>query len=249
MVYGNACSGAIPVIGQALTINGNSHTVIGVLPPTFQFALRPADLWLPYQPTELQLSRRFMHGTNLIGRLQPGTSVDQAQSEITAIAARIEGEHNQSHAGTGAILVPLQEQVVGQVKPILLVLLGAVGFVLLIACANLASLLLTRSIARQKEIAIRAALGAVSRRLIRQLLTESVMLAVAGGAAGLLIASLGLDGLVAALPDTQLNALPFLKSCRSIPDPRFAFSLSLLTGVVLVLFRRFNHPGSISSAL
>lgn len=224
------------VIGQALTINGSSHTVIGVLPASFQFAFRPADLWLPYQPTETQLSRRFMHGTNLIGRLEPGAAVAQAQSEITAIAARIEREHNQSHSGTGVTLVPLQEQVVGQVKPILLVLLGAVGFVLLIACANLASLLLARSIARQKEIAIRAALGAQARRLIRQLLTESAMLALAGGAAGLLIASWGVDALVAALPETQLNSLPFLRSLRI--DPRilgFAFGLSLLTGVVFGL--------------
>lgn len=224
------------VIGQALTINGNSYTVIGVLPASFQFAFRPADLWLPYQPTEAQLTRRFMHGTNLIGRLASGASVAQAQSEISAIAARIEAEHNQSHAGTGVTLVPLQEQVVGQVRPILLVLLGAVGFVLPIACANLASLLLTRSIARQKEIAIRAALGAQSRRLVRQLLTESVMLAMAGGAAGLLIASIGVDALVAALPDAQLNSLPFLKSLRIDPGIlAFALGLSLLTGVVFGL--------------
>ncbi len=224
------------VLGQPLTINGNSYTVIGVLPSSFQFAFRTADLWLPYQPTEAQLTRRFMHGTNVIGRLAPRSTVDQAQAEISGIAARIEAEHNQSHAGTGVILVPLQEQVVGQVRPILLVLLGAVGFVLLIACANLASLLLTRSIARQKEIAIRAALGAQARRLIRQLMTESVMLAVAGGAAGLLIASLGLDALVAALPDAQLNSLPFLKSLRIDPGIlAFAFGLSLVTGVVFGL--------------
>jgi putative ABC transport system permease protein len=220
-------------IGQTLTINGNTHTVIGVLPASFQFAFRPADLWLPYQPSNAQLTRRFMHGTNVIGRLEPGTSVERAQSEITAIAARIEREYNQSHAGTGVTLVPLQEQAVGQVRPILLVLLGAVGFVLLIACANLASLLLTRSIARQKEIAIRAALGAQAGRLIRQLLTESMLLALAGGAAGMLIASLGVDALVAALPDAQLNALPFLRSLQI--DPRilaFAFGLSLLTGII-----------------
>ena len=224
------------VIGQALTINGNSHTVIGVLPASFQFAFRPADLWLPYQPTEQQLARRFMHGTNLIGRLESGASAAQAQSEITAIAARIEQEHNQSHAGTGVVLVPLQEQVVGQVRPILLVLLGAVGFVLLIACANLASLLLTRSIARQKEIAIRAALGAQARRLIRQMLTESVMLAMVGGAAGVLVASFGVAALVAALPDAQLNALPFLRTLRIDPGIlAFAFGLSLLTGVVFGL--------------
>lgn len=224
------------VIGQALTVNGVSHTVIGVLPPGFQFAFRPADLWLPYQPTQSQLTRRFMHGTNLIGRLESGTSVEQAQSEISAIAARIEAEHSGSHAGTGAILVPLQEQVVGQIRPILLVLLGAVGFVLLIACANLASLLLTRSIARQKEIAIRTALGAQGRRLIRQLLTESVLLSMAGGAAGVLIAMWGVDALVAALPDAQLNSLPFLRSLRiDTGILGFAVGLSVLTGIVFGL--------------
>ena len=239
LTYGfwqRAFGGDPAVLGRTLTVNGISHTVIGVLPKNFQFAFRTADLWLPYQPSEQQLSRRYMHGTQLIGRLQPGITSAQAQAEISAIAARIEGEHNQSHAGTGVIMVPLQEQVVGQVRPILLTLLGAVGFVLLIACANIASLLLTRSIARQKEIAIRAALGAQSRRLVRQLLTESVILSTAGGAAGLMVASLGLDAMVASLPDAQLNALPFLRSLQI--DSRilvFAIGLSFLTGVVFGL--------------
>ncbi len=221
------------IIGQALTINGDSYTVVGVLPASFQFALRNADLWRPYQPTDAQLTRRFLHGTNLIGRLKPGVSEAQAQSELGIIAKRIEQEHNQSHAGTGVRLVPLQEQFVGQVRPILLVLLASVGFVLLIACANVASLLLTRSLSRQKEVAIRAALGASRWRVVRQLLTESVLLSLVGGAVGLLIAYWGVDALVATLPESQLNALPFLKSLQI--DSRilaFSFGLSLLTGIV-----------------
>src|SRR5262245_42363066 len=205
-------SGDRKIIGQTLTISGNNYTVVGVLPPSFQFALRPADLWLPYQPTEAQLTRRFMHGTNVIARLKSGVSLKQAQAEMSTISGRIEREHNQSHAGTGIKLIPLQEQIVGQVKPLLFILLGAVGFVLLIACANVAGLLLTRSIARQKEIAVRAALGANRGRLIRQLLTESMVLSLMGGAAGLLIAYWGLEGLIAVLPENQLNALPFLTS-------------------------------------
>ncbi len=224
------------IVGQALTINGESYTVVGVLPASFQFALRNADLWQPYQPTQAQLTRRFMHGTNLIGRLKPDVSPAQAQSELSVISKRIEQEHNQSHAGTSVKLVPLQEQFVGQVRPILLVLLAAVGFVLLIACANVASLLLTRSLSRQKEVAIRAALGANRWRVVRQLLTESILLSLVGGAVGLLIAYWGVDALVATLPDSQLNALPFLKSLRLDSNIlAFSFGLSLLTGLVFGL--------------
>ena len=224
------------VLNQALTLNGESYTVIGVLPASFQFALRPADLWLPYQPTQNQLTRRFMHGTNLIARLKPDVSVEQAQTELSIIAGRIEHQYKESHAGTGATLIPLQDQVVGSVRPILMVLLAAVGFVLLIACANIASLLLTRSLSRQKEVAIRAALGANRWRVVRQLLTESLLLSIVGGAAGLLVAYWGVPALVAAIPDGQLNAMPFLKSLQIDGGIlAFSFALSLVTGLVFGL--------------
>jgi putative ABC transport system permease protein len=224
------------IIGQALTLNGDPYTVIGVLPASFQFALRPADLWRPYQPTDAQLTRRFMHGTNLIARLKPGVSEEQARAELSVIASHIEQAFTESHAGTGLKLVPLQEQVVGPAKPILLVLLAAVGFVLLIACANVASLLLTRSLSRQKEVSIRAALGASRWRVIRQLLTESVLLSLTGGAGGVLIAYWGIAALVALLPETQLNALPFLKTLHIDGSIlAFSFGLSLLTGMIFGL--------------
>lgn len=224
------------ILGQSLTISGLPYTVVGILPPGFQFALRPADVWLPYQPGEAQLTRRFMHGTNMIARLKSDVPLAQAQTAMSEIASRIEREHQASHAGTTVTLIPLQEQMIGQVKPILLLLLGAVGFVLLIACANVASLLLTRSLARQKEVAIRAALGAGRGRIVRQLLTESVLLSVAGGVAGLLIARWSIDGLVAVLPQTQLNALPFLNNLHVDGGIlAFACGLSLVTGVVFGL--------------
>ena len=224
------------VIGQTLTVSNNQYTVVGVLPPSFQFALRQADLWLPYQPTPNQLSRRFMHGTNLIGRLRPGVSLEQAHAETSAITQRIAEEHKESHAGTRLLLTPLQEQVTGSVKPALLALLAAVGFVLLMVCANVASLLLARSLARRKEIALRAALGATRGRVIRQLLTEATLLSSLGGLGGLLVARLGLDALVAALPQNQLAALPFFETLRLDPAILlFALALALLTGLVFGL--------------
>jgi predicted permease len=224
------------VIGQTLTVSNNQYTVVGVLPPNFQFALRQADLWLPYQPTPNQLSRRFMHGTNLIGRLRPGVSLEQANAETSAITQRIAEEHKESHAGTRLLLTPLQEQVTGSVKPALLALLAAVGFVLLMVCANVASLLLARSLARQKEIALRAALGATRVRIIRQLLTEATLLSSLGGLGGLLVAGLGLDALMAALPQNQLAAMPFFETLRLDPGILlFALALALLTGLVFGL--------------
>ena len=224
--------GSENIIGQQLDLAGETYTVIGVLPESFQFAMRPADLWLPYQPTQNQLTRRFMHGTNLIARLKPGVSENRAQSELSLITARIADQFKESHTGTTLKFIPLQEQVVGQVKPILMLLLAAVGFVLLIACANVASLLLTRSLARQKEVAIRAALGAGRWRVIRQLLTESLLLSLIGGFAGVFLAYAGTTGLVAMLPASQVAALPFLTNLHI--DARilgFSFGLSILTGM------------------
>ena len=224
------------VVGQQLNLAGQTYSIIGVLPQSFQFAMRQADLFVPYQPTQNQLTRRGMHGTNLIARLKPGITAAQAQSELSVIGNNIAQQFKDSHTGVTVKLIPLQEQVVGQVQPILMLLLAAVAFVLLIACANVASLLLTRALARQKEVAIRAALGASRWRVVRQLLTESVVLSVAGGLVGLLVAYAGTRGLTAALPQNQVAALPFLANLHV--DARmlvFSFALSLVTGIVFGL--------------
>jgi putative ABC transport system permease protein len=224
--------GSENIVGQHLDLGGQTYSIIGVLPQSFQFAMRPADLFRPYQPNQNQLTRRGMHGTNLIARLKPGVSQSQAESQLAVINGHIADQFKDSHTGTTLKLIPLQQQVVGQVRPILMLLLAAVGFVLLIACANVASLLLTRSLARQKEVAIRAALGASRWRVVRQLLTESILLALIGGAAGVLLAYAGTAGLVAMLPATQIAALPFLANLHiDVRIFAFCFGLSILTGM------------------
>jgi putative ABC transport system permease protein len=225
------------VLGQTLMLSGNPYTVVGVLPPSFQFAPRgTAEIWTPLVPNEMQRTRRFQHWVNVVARLKPGISVEQAQTGIQLIAQRIASEYPDSHANTTIVLVPLQEQFVGRLKPLLLTLLGAVGFVMLIACANVANLCLVRAAVRQKELAIRAALGAGRLRLLRQMLVESVLLSLLGGAAGLLLARWGVDALIAAIPAEQLNFMPYLRGLSL--DSRilfFTFALSVLTGVVFGL--------------
>ncbi|MGA9770724.1 MAG: ABC transporter permease [Blastocatellia bacterium] len=222
------------IIGQQIALNGANFTVVGVLPQSFHFAkVGASELWLPLRPQSRQLERRGLYWLNVIARLKPNVSQQQADSEMSAIAGRIEEQFPDSHTGLGIKITPLRDDIVGPVKPLLLVLLGAVAFVLLIACANVANLLIARASSRRREIAIRMALGSGRLRLIRQLLTESMLLALAGGVAGLLLAVWGIDLLMAAIPGSLIAQMPYLEGLSlDVKMLGFTFALSLLTGLI-----------------
>ena len=193
-------SGDRNVLGKQIVLDGNAYAVVGVMPQGFHFApfwATKAELWVPNAFGE-RIHNRGGNSLRIFARLQDGVSMKQARAEIASITARLE----QQYPGTNrnAVVTPLKEKVVGSIETPLLVLLGAVAFVLLITCANVAHMLLARAATRQKEVAVRAALGARRGRIIRQFLTESVLLGGVGGAAGLMLAWLGTRGLVAMSP-------------------------------------------------
>ncbi len=201
--------GANPnVIGKSFTLESETYTVIGVMPNGFQFPGK-SELWVPLAWDEKEKQTRAIHDYVVIARLKPDVSLQQAQAEMKTISSRLEQQYPEENKGWGAVVIPLQEDLVGDLRPALLVLFSAVGFVLLIACANVANLMLARGANRQKEIAIRVALGAARTRVVRQLLTESILLAVIGGILGLLLAGWGISMLVrlssSGLPDNEIG--------------------------------------------
>ncbi|MBA2242140.1 MAG: ABC transporter permease [Chthoniobacterales bacterium] len=226
--------GASPqILGQTVTMNGRQRTVIGVMPPGFHFLDDKVLAWMP-MAMDPAINYREVGGRYLqvMARLKPGVTIEQAQAEMTGIGKQIEQAHPKFNAGWNVALLPMHEQVVGEIKPILIVLFAAVAFVLLIACANVANLLLSRAAARQKELALRAALGASRTRLVRQMLTESVLLATMGGLLGVILAYWGIQLLIGFGPDNipRLNEITI--------DPRvlgFTLAVSLFTGLLFGL--------------
>ncbi len=203
------------VIGRSLTLDRRPYTVVGVLPPEFHFApVEHAAFWLPLDPAQRRTAERFNHWLNVVGRLAPGVTTAAARSDLSGVMRRLASEHPETNAGRDVVVVPLREEIVGQVRPTLLVLFGAVGCVLLVACVNVAGLMLARSAARGREIAVRAALGADRGRIIRQLLAESALLAVAGGVLGVATAQLGVRLILAAVPPEISNGMPYLQNLR-----------------------------------
>ncbi len=220
------------ILGQKLTLNGEPYTVAGIMPPSFHFApfwITRSEMWVPLSLAN-RINDRAGRSLRVFARLRAGVSVQQAGAEMSAIAHRLAAAYPKTNAKLDMAIVPLQEKVVGAVRPTLLVLLGTVGFVLLIACANVANLMLTRAVARRKEVALRLAMGAGRTRLIRQLLTESVLISGLGGLAGLALASWGVGLLNRMLP---LGSLPRQQELGLDSDVfLFALTLALLTGVV-----------------
>ncbi|HEX5422800.1 MAG TPA: ABC transporter permease [Candidatus Acidoferrales bacterium] len=222
------------IIGKSLTLNGVTYTVIGVIPSSFTFYGQMRDVYTPIgQWSDPSFrDRRIDMSAHSIGRIKPGVSLAQAQADMDAVARSLAATYPEADKNVGISLISMKEDIVGKVQPFLIVLLAAVGFLLLIACANVANLLLARSIGRSREFAVRAALGAGQARLLRQLLTESILLAGCGGILGLLLAFWGTRAVLDALP----SALP--RAGEVALDSRvllFTLGISFFAGILFGL--------------
>ncbi len=217
-------------VGRTLTVDSIPRTVVGVVPHELGEMVH-ADLWLPTAINPNNPERQN-HNYGIVARLKPGVTVEQARAEMTVIAGRLERAYPATNTGWGITLFPMAEMFTGRIRQVLLILLGAVGLLLLIACANLANLLLARAATREKEVAIRGALGAGRGRIVRQLATESLVLALAGGALGLLLATYGVRLMRSVVPDM----FPMLQHMSvDLPVLAFTLGISIATGLLFGL--------------
>jgi putative ABC transport system permease protein len=219
------------IVGKTIRLGTRPYAVIGILPTGLQFPEADVDVWVPleHEITSENMRWRNSHYLNVCARLKPGITFTQGREDMNRIAASLKNTYPDTNSGAGAVVLPLQEDLVSRIRPALLTLLVSVGFVLLISCANVANLLLVRAIRRQKELSIRVALGAGTPRLVRQLLSESVLLSSAGGACGLLIAGWVRHALLALRPADLLLNNPIHTDLLVL---LFTLAVSVLTGIL-----------------
>ena len=227
-------SSDLDVVGRTFRLNGDPHEVVGVMPPGFAGVGDNARLWIPFVNAYSadRLDSRGTRWLNALGRLDDGVTLEQAQTELDAIASRLEAAYPDTNEARGVEISPLSVETFGDLRPAVLALMGAVSFVLLIACANVANLLIGRSEARQREIAVRTALGAGRGRLLRQLVTESCVLALAGAAGGIVLARIAVDALVASSP---VEFPSFVEPGLNLQVLAFTVGVAMACGVALGL--------------
>jgi predicted permease len=230
----NRFGGRADVVGQVINLSGVAHTIVGVLPRDFEFAPRDiAEFFEPLRPTTECEKRRSCHDLDGIGRLKDGVTVAAARAQMKSIAAQLEKQYPDSNRGNSASVIALSASIVGDIEPILLVLLGGAGLLLLIACVNVSSLMLVRAESRRREIAVRGALGASRARLSRQFITEALTLVTAGSALGLGLAYAGMKGLSGLISKDWMEGMPFLRGLALSPRVLlFAACVATLAGIL-----------------